>query len=165
MKFIRKCLVVVLVVVAFVLVACTAGENAISVSFSDITTSGNTNITFSVKYEDEKMYQNKGTDILIKADKDNVSFKIKKELENFVEISLPQKNTYYSLSKLMQGSGFEYVLYKDAVSKNYIINSDIDFVLTLKAIVGELSEHKTMLMNPFDASREYKLTVKKHEKQ
>ena len=164
MKLFKKSMVIIWIVFVVIFSACSVEENAISVTFTDITLSGNTNITFFVKYEEEKNYKQKGMDILIKSDKDNVRFKIKKELEDFVEITLPQQNIYYSLSKLMQGNNFEYVMYKSAVNKNYIINSYDDFNLTLKAVAGELSEYKTMLVDTFDISKEFKLEVKKYEK-
>lgn len=164
MKIIKNIIIAILVFASFVMSACANSGNAISVAFSDITSPGSKDITFAVKYQEEKMYEDKGTDILVKADEDNVSFRIKKELGEFIDIVLLQKDRFYSLTKLMQGENYEYTIYKDAVAKNYIINSNQDFVLTLKAVAGQESEYKTMLLNSFDISKEYKLNVKKYEK-
>ena len=166
MEKLKKFLLGFVTMFAFVLTACNMGHSALSVTISNITTAGKTGATFAVKYQDHKMYEEKGVDILIKSDTNNVTFIICEELGEEVEITIPQKGVYYSLNKLMTNNNqtFKYETYKDAVSKNYIITSNQDFNLTIKAIVGNMSEHKTSLLNPNDASTECTIPVKKTEK-
>lgn len=163
---IKKLSIIILSAIIFIASACTFGENSISVTFQDITGVGSQETTFRITYEEEKRYKDKGVDILIKSDQDNTEFLIKKELEDFVKITLKEKDVYYSLNKLMcqaKGEKFVYSLYKDAVSKSYIINSQQQYNINLKAVVGNVSELKTMLFENYSASKVFSLKIKKSE--
>lgn len=145
---------------------CNLEQNAISVTFSDITGAGSKDTTFRVNFQSEKDYEKLGVDIWIKSETNGATFKIKKELENFVMITLENKDTYYSLSKLIseqKGEKFSYTTYKNAVSKSYIISSETKYNLTLKAVVGEISTYKTLLVSPVDVSKEFHLGVKEKQ--
>lgn len=160
----KKLSITLLTLAIFIVSACTFGENSICTNFTDITSPGSNDITFKVTFEEEKRYFDKGFDILIKADTNNAEFLIKKELDDFVKITLKDKDTYYSLYKLMadaKNRKFEYITYKNAISKIYIINSQSNFTLTLKAVIGEISQYKSSLLNTFDMSKVFKLNVKK----
>ncbi len=163
----KKLSMLILTLAIFIVSACTFGNNSICANFVDITSPGSNDITFKVTFEEEKRYFDKGYDILIKTDTDNAEFLIKKELENFVKITIKEKNTYYSLYKLMakaENKKFEYMPYKKAISKIYIINSQNDYLLTFKAVVGEISQYKSSLLNVFDISKVFELNVKKTSK-
>ena len=163
----KKLFIIVLTFAMFMVSACGANENHICANFTNITNSGSTDITFKVTFEEEKRYFDKGFDILIKSNTDNTEFVIKKELEDFVKITLKEKDTYYSLYRLMadaKNEKFEYTTYKNSVSKIFIINSENDFTLTLKVVAGEISEYKSSLLNIFDISKSFDLDVKKSNK-
>lgn len=163
----KKLFIIVLTFAMFMVSACGANEHHICANFTNITNSGSTDITFKVTFEEEKRYFDKGFDILIKSNTDNTEFVIKKELEDFAKITLKEKDTYYSLYRLMadaKNEKFEYTTYKNSVSKIFIINSENDFTLTLKVVAGEISEYKSSLLNIFDISKSFDLDVKKSNK-
>ena len=166
MQQVAKFLTLTMIICAMLCCGCNNTGNAQSVAIWETTSAGSMDATFFVSFMEEKDYKNLGVDIWIKSDLDNCSLQIKKELESFVTISLPQKNTYYSLGKLMasaKNENFEYKIYKDAVSKAYIINSEQEYNLTIKAVVGEISTYKTMLLSAFDVSKEFNIIVKAKE--
>ncbi len=163
----KKLFIIVLSFAMFMVSACGTKENHICANFTNITNLGSTDITFKVTFEEEKRYFDKGFDILIKSNTDNTEFVIKKELEDFVKITLKEKDTYYSLYRLMvdaKNEKFEYTTYKNSVSKIFIINSENDFTLTLNVVAGEISEYKSSLLNIFDISKSFDLDVKKSNK-
>lgn len=163
----KKLFIIVLSFTMFMVSACGANENHMCANFTNITNSGSTDITFKVTFEEEKRYFDKGFDILIKSNTDTTEFVIKKELEDFVKITLKEKDTYYSLYRLMadaKNEKFEYTAYKNSVSKIFIINSENDFTLTLKVVAGEISEYKSSLLNIFDISKSFDLDVKNSNK-
>ena len=166
----KKIRLVVCIVLCFSLVffaGCKQEGYAQSVTFSDITSAGSKDTTFRVNFQNEKDYEKLGVDIWIKSKTAGATFKIKKELENFVLVTLENKDTYYSLSKLIceqKGEEFAYTIYKNAVSKSYIINSENEYNLTLKAVVGEISSYKALLVSPVDVSKEFLLQVKAQQK-
>lgn len=163
----KKLSILILALAIFIVSACTFGNNSICANFVDITNPSSTDITFKVTFEEERRYFDKGFDILVKSNENNAEFLIKKELEDFVTIVLKEKDTYYSLYKLMaeaENKKFEYMPYKKAISKIYIINSQNDYLLTFKAVVGEISQYKSSLLNVFDISKVFELNVKKTSK-
>lgn len=163
----KKLFIIVLTFAMFMVSACGANEHHICANFTNITNSGSTDITFKVTFEEEKRYFDKGFDILIKSNTDNTEFVIKKELEDFAKITLKEKDTNYSLYRLMadaKNEKFEYTTYKNSVSKIFIINSENDFTLTLKVVAGEISEYKSSLLNIFDISKSFDLDIKKSNK-
>lgn len=163
----RKIISVLVLLFIFVLSACNLGEHAISVTFTNITATNSTNYTISIGYQSEDFYVNKGTDIYIKSDEDNTILTIQKELGNSSTIKLTEKNTFYSLTKLLSMANDEdlkYKKYDDLVSFNMFINSDKNCNLTLKAVVGNLSSNEMVLLDVFDVSKEFNIFVQKSEK-
>ena len=166
MQKVAKFLMSVLLVCVAIFTGCSNVGNAQSVAIWETTSTGSTDSTFFVNFMEEKDYKNLGVDIWIKSKTDNATFQIKKELDSFVTISLPQKNMYYSLGKLMasaKNKNFEYTIYKDAVSKAYIINSEQEYNLTIKTVVGEISTYKTILLSTLNVSKEFNIIVKAKE--
>ncbi len=151
----------------FTFTACDLGKNAISVSIYDITSSGSKDYTFSVSYQEEDSYENKGSDIYIKSDVDNFKIKIKKEYEDFVTINLKEKDIFHSLTKLIseaKNENVKFLQYQNMLNSTYIINSETDATLEIKAVVGDITESKSMLYNTFDVSNTLKLNIEKYEK-
>ncbi len=167
MSILKRLLTFSLVCMMFVFTACSLGENAISVSIYDITSYGSKDYTFSVIYQEEPFYENKGSDIYIKSDIENLKLKIKQEYEDFVTIILTNKNEFYSLIKLISAAKDENVKfesYQNVLNSIYIMNSDKDANLFIKAVVGDITESKSMLYNTFDVSKTLKMEIKKYEK-
>lgn len=161
---IRRKFITLICICALIFSACNMGDNAVSVTMGDVTSPGSTDITLSVIYQTEKDYEEKYTDIMVKSNIDNLTIKIKHELEDFVSITLEHKNVYYSLATLISNTKIQqpqFVKYTDALSKNYIINSNTDCKLTFKAVVGDVSEKGLLLLSKVDASKEFTLNVKK----
>lgn len=151
----------------FIFTACNLGENAISVSIYNITGSGSKDYTFSVSYQEEDFYKDKGCDIYIKSDVENLKIKIKKEYQDFVTIVLKDKNEFYSLTKLISDANSEnvkFLKYQNMLNSIYIINSESDATLEIKAVVGDITEVKSMLYNTFDVSKTLKIDIEKYEK-
>lgn len=165
MKFKYK-IIAILCLLTLMFSACNQEGNALSVSFSNATGAGSTDMVLAVLYEEEKDYKEKYTDLYVKSDTENLTIKIKKELSDFVSIKLENKDTYYSLTKLISNAKIEniaYTKYKDALSVNYIINCEQDCNLTFKAVVGTKAENGLSLLDVIDASKEFTLAVKKHK--
>ena len=91
----------ILTICALTLSACNLGDHAISANITNATSPGSSDATFHISYLEETNYKDKYTDILLCSDSDNVTFQIKAELENFITITLPEKNNYYSLTTLI----------------------------------------------------------------
>ena len=167
MHKIKKIFTFIVICMMFVFTACNLGENAISVSIYDITSYGSKDYTFSVIYQEEEFYKNKGSDIYIKSDVDNLELKIKKEYEDFVIINLSEKQTFYSLTKIIceaKNENVKFDKYQNVLNSIYIINSNKDANLFIKVVVGDITESKSMLYNTFDVSKTLKMEIKKYEK-
>ena len=156
-----------LFIVCAVMLLSGCERNAISVTFGDGTAAGSTDHVIMVGYQEEKDYEKLGTDVFVKSNVDNLKITIQKELYDKIEVTLPEKDTYYSLTKLFANAKSKqpiYTVYKEALNINLIINSDQDAILTFKAIVGELQEGNTLLLKTKIVSQEYQQKVKKDEK-
>ena len=165
MKNLKIFYIFMLIGVVF-LSACNV-SNAQSVTFSDITGAGSPDTTISVVYQEEYDYKQKATDIYIKSNVDNLIIQIKQELNNFITISLLQKNEYYSLSKLIANAKIDKVNYQNyskAKNVNIIINSNQDCNLIFKAVVGDLDANGFELQNEIDVSKEFVISIQKHQK-
>ena len=152
------------------LVACNNGE-PISVSFTDITGAGSTDNTFVATFLEEKEYKNRSCDLLVMGEIDGLTLKIAKENNNFVTIVLPNKEVWYSITSLIssgQGNGGqeEYALYSETSSLTYIVRSNINTKIKVKAVVGtieESAEGGELLVHRQDASKEFEFELKKYE--
>ncbi len=156
-----------ILIFVFILGACNIDGNAISVTFSNLTSKGSKDYTVAVGYQQENSYENKGTDIFVKSDVENTTLTIRKELEDELTIKLTEKDNFYSLTKLLSVSGgvdLKYNHYDKMVSFNVLIKSDKNCNLTLKAVVGNLSENEMVLLDEFDVSKEFNIFVEKNEK-
>ena len=154
----RKRIIVFLLTCLLILSACD-GQNALSVSFSDATSSGSTSKLIKVVYQEERDYEDKQTDILIKSGTDNFTFTITRELGESYTLNLPSSQTYYSLTKLIADRNLKtasFINYTDALSVSYILTSQGEGELTFLAIVGE-DNNNEMLANSFEVSRPFSL--------
>lgn len=149
--------------------ACVGGD-ALSVSFQDITGAGSTVNTVKATFVEEKDYKNKYTDILLMSEIDGLSLRIAEENGDYVTIVIPNKDIWYSLTALIYAgkgeSGKEdYEMYKEISCKTYIIQSNIETPLKLKAVVGtteDNAEGGKLLVNRTDVSYEFELKLKKY---
>ena len=140
-------------------------QNAISVSIIDVSTSGRSEATVNVNYQEEKDYNHLYTDILIKCSNGDQKVKLAEEPDVLLCIKFEQADTYYSLSKLMANAKIvktEYENYKTALQKTYILSSeDNEYTITMIAVVGELEENTNSLKNIKYVSKEVEVQVKK----
>ena len=154
---------------------CLCGcENAepISVSFSNITGAGSYENTFVANFAEEREFKQSYTDLLICGQVDGLVLDIAKQGGEFVTIVLQNKDVWYSLTALVYaGQGKQgqeqYSMYKDISSLTYIIHSNLETSIKLKAVVGTIEEsaqNGELLVFRQDVSKEFELELKKYDK-
>lgn len=157
--------------IVFCFAAC-ADSEPLSVSFTNITGAGSTDNTLLANFAEEKEYKQNHTDLLVCSNVDGLTLEIAKQNQNFVTIVLPNKDVWYSLTALMcAGEGNQgkeqYSLYKDVSSLTYIIRSNIDTKIKVKAAVGTVEENAEkgeLLVFRQDVSKEFEFDLKKYNK-
>lgn len=163
MKATKIFLKIFIAVFLFILSACDLGEHAITVFMVDVSQKGTNVYTINVSYQEEESYKNLGTDILIASNVENLEINIKKEYEDSIKIMILEKNKFYSLSKLFceaKGKNTEYNQYKNALNTTFMLSANKSSTISLKAVVGDLTENKSMIYNTFDISKVFELAIK-----
>ncbi len=164
----KKILVFILFAM-FLLVGCNAKERfPLTVTFIDVSAALSTDHTVSVKFAEEKDYEEYFIDILVKSDTDDLTLKIFKEFslpEESVVLSLNKNSGYISLDEykifnLEEEKTDSMVGYVDALATTFVVNSNKDAKITFLAVIGEKEENdfKTKAV----VSKEFVLDVKKH---
>lgn len=167
MKIIKKSFVVLIMSFVLFLTACSQVDRApLTVTFIDISGAMSADHTISIKFAEEKFYEGKFVDILVKSDTDGVVLTLFQEFsseEDKVVINL-EKSIYvsldeYKLFKLENEQTDSMVGYGDALATNLVINSNKDATITFWAVVGD-KENGNFKQTGL-ASNEYTLKVKK----
>ena len=138
MKKTLNILFIIILLPAMIMYGCETSGYAKSVTFEDISSS--TLAQVKVVFQQEKDYEGKFFDILIKSSEDFATLNLTVELGESYTFTLSNHETSYSLSKLMadyklQNAHFKN--YEDCVSKTFLITSNKDCTLTFVAILGE----------------------------
>lgn len=139
----------------------------LSVTFVDISGAMSTDHTISIKFSEEKDFEKKYVDILVKSNTDNVELTIFQEFSqdsNKVTLSLNKSTGYvsldeYKLFNLKNEQTDSMVGYGDALATTLVINSNKDATLTFLAIIGDKQDGK--FKKTGEVSKEYTLNVKK----
>lgn len=163
MKKTLNLLFIFILLPAVILCGCETSGYAKSVTFEDISGSNLTTSQVKVVFQQEKDYEGKFFDILIKSSEDFVTLNLTVELGESYTFTLSNHETSYSLSKLMadyklQNAHFKN--YEDCVSKTFIITSNKDCTLTFVAILGEEVNGET-LTNFFEISDTFSTEISK----
>ncbi len=140
---------------------CDLNNNALSVSFQDISQIGADKSQIKINYQEEKDYKGKLTDILLKSSQEQTHLTFTIELGETYNLNLTLANTYYSLTKLISDINLksaDFINYEDAISKTFIISSNKPTELTFIAVVAELSQGE-QLVNYFEVSRPFTINV------
>jgi hypothetical protein len=152
----------------FLLSVLTACQNEpILAYFADGTSAGSDNYTINVDFLEDNRFKDNYVDILLKSDIDNLTLDFKKEFDENLEITINQKEKWYSLTQLIVSAGSEEEFEKliDKIDMTLVIKSEQDAKLKLKAVCGdkhENSQGETMLINLTNISDEFVVDLGKN---
>ncbi len=142
-------------------------------SFKLGTMAGSSNNTFTVSFQDDKRYEKKYYDILVKSNKENLKITFQEELkEDEYEIVFEESERWYSLTTFLVNAKNnpdteDFISFKDAISETYIVKSNEDAKLKFKVVSGDkFKNYKDtgyLLANQENVSKEFELKVKANE--
>lgn len=152
-------------------VVCSYGceRRIIAATFKESTTSGSSNNTFSIIFQDDKRFDKKYYDILLKPSRDDITINIKEEYKEDMRLSLGDKDKWQSLTTLIVNENKlpdteDFMKFKDAVDKTFIITTSKSANLTFKIVVGDKFKNSLetgyLLANQEDISKDFKLKLK-----
>lgn len=163
-----SCLILLLLL-SVSIVGCDRNPN--SVYFTNNSLKNSNKNVFCIKYEKEDIYKEKYCDMQFLSKSDNVSFVIYEENSDIkYTIEITDKNLWYSFQTLVVNSVGEpntenFEKYETLPSKTYIIESDTDFTLYIRGVVGDLEKNsdKTgfLLTNKIVVSDAFMINIKK----
>ena len=147
-----------------------SSRQPLTVTFIDVSGAMSTDHTISIKFSEEKDYQNYYVDILVKSDTDDVELTIYQEFakdDEKVKLNLNKQIGYisldeYKLFNLENEQTDSMVGYADVLSTTLVINSNKDATLTFLAIIGEKKDGEFNKIG--EVSKEYTLKVRTNEK-
>jgi len=138
-----------------------------TVTFIDVSSALSTDHTISIKFSEEKDFEEKYIDILIKSDTDDVELVLFQEFakeEDKIKLNLNKNLGFvsldeYKLFNLEQQQTDSMVGYADVLSTTIVLNSNKDAKITMLAVLGDKEENKFKKIG--EISKEYVLEVKK----
>lgn len=142
----------------------------LSVTFSDVSGAMSTDHTVNIKFSEEKDYEKKYIDILVKSDTDGVELTLFQEFasdDDKVKLKLNKATGYisldeYKLFNMEKEQTDSMVGYGDVLSTNLVVNSNKEATLTFLAIIGDKQNGE--FKRTATVSTEYTLKVRKHIK-
>ncbi|MEG1752191.1 MAG: hypothetical protein RR140_03320 [Clostridia bacterium] len=159
--------IISLIGMMFILVGCV--REPLSVSIINRGKSGAEHAVL-INYSQEKLYKNKGVDLRLKSGTANVTFMVRKDLENFVSITLPEANEWHSLTTLLCNASEKpntenFVKYDDAVNTTWLFKSEKDFCVQILCVAGDKFPNATktgfLLTDTEPISKQFNLKYKK----
>lgn len=169
LKSVNKIILFCLILFSCILLcACENTRQPLSVTFVDVSGALSTDHTINIKFSEEKDFEKKYIDILVKSDTDGVVLTLFQEFasdDDKVNISLNKSTDYVSLDEykifnLENEQTDSMVGYGDVLTTNLVINSNKDATLTFLAIIGDKENGE--FKKTAEVSKEYTLNVKKH---
>ena len=163
--------VTIIIAVLFSVFVFSACENSIrtplTVTFIDVSGAMSTDHTINIKFSEEKDYEKKYIDILVKSDTDDVELTLFQEFasdDKKVKLKLNKETGYvsldeYKLFNMEKEQTDSMVGYGEALSTNLVVNSNKDATLTFLAIIGDKQNGE--FKKTGEVSKEYTLNVKK----
>lgn len=172
MKVNKKIPILTIMLVGFCITFCACSSQTripLTVTFVDVSGALSADHTISIKFSDEKDFEEKYIDILIKSDTDDVELTLFQEFasdEDKVTISLSKSTGYvsldeYKLFNLEKEQTDSMVGYGDALATTIVVNSNKDASLTFLAIIGEKQDGEFKKIG--EVSKEYTLKVKQKQ--
>ena len=165
--FILISLVLAFILSTVVLVGCQ--KQTVIATFKEITSDGSNKATISLTFLDDKRYEEKYYDILIKSSEEDVNLGVTPEFKDKKEIKIEKGDYWYSLTTLFDKAvnkeeSEQFSTFKEAVNQTYIINSDKETTLSFKVVSGDIFKNSKetgyLLANQEDVSKVFKLEVK-----
>lgn len=144
-----------------------SNKDKLSVTFIDISGALSSDHTINIKFGEEKDYEDKYIDILVKTDTDGVILTLFQEFakqEDKIKLCLDKSMGYvsldeYKLFNLEQEQTDTMVGYGDVLTTNMVINSNKDATLTFLAVLGD--KDGDSFKQSKIISKEYTLKVRK----
>ena len=171
MKKTRLYISFILIIFSMIFFACQ--KNMEIASFKLGTVAGSTNNTFTVSFQDDKRYEKKYYDILVKSDKSNLKITLQEELKDEqYDLIFNSSDKWYSLTTLLinfknNPETEDFISFKDAVSKTFIIKSNEEAKLKFKVVSGDkfINYKGTgyLLANQENVSKEFTLKLKTNQ--
>ena len=139
----------------------------LTVTFIDVSGAMSTDHTINIKFSDEKDFEKKYIDILVKSDTDGVVLTLFQEFakdDEKIKIKLDKDTGYvsldeYKLFNLEEEQTDSMVGYADALATTIVVNSNKDAALTFLAVVGDKEENS--FKKTGEVGKKYTLNVKK----
>ena len=159
----KKSLFIFILLQIFVLCGCETSGYAKSVTFENISGSSTSTSQVKVVFQQEKDYEGKFADILIKSSEDNTTLNFTIEIGDSYTLTLPSHEESYSLAKLIADyklGNTHFENYENCVSKTFIITSNKDCTLTFVAIASENANGEA-LTDFFEISDTYSVDITK----
>lgn len=135
-----------------------------SVYFRNVSSVGSSNYVVSVNHLQDKAMSNFYTDILIKVDKNDVTFLFGLENQEKVSLHIANSHSWTSLIELLNqqtDKQVDFEKYNETRNKTFIIKCEKNVTFTFKSVVGDLENKTGKLINVKDNSRDFKLAIKK----
>lgn len=141
--------------------SCNANHyNPINVTFKDGTLPGSENYVVTAVFLEDKRIRDKHTDIFIMANLDDTKLSICKEGTQPIDILLSEKETWYSLTDLMElGSQKHFSTFAKAQTTTYVINSEQQVTLKFKVVGGMPNKEHSALVNTFNVSKIFEIDI------
>lgn len=163
---------VLVVILVAMLTACdVVDRKPLTVTFIDVSGAMSADHTISIKFSEEKDYEDYYIDILVKTDTNDVTLTIFQEFasdDDKVTLNLDVDDGYisldeYKLFNLEQEQTDSMVGYGDVLSTTLVVNSSREATLTFLAVIGEKDEDDGF-KKVGEVSKEYTLKVRKKER-
>ena len=140
-----------------------------TVTFIDVSSALSTDHTISIKFSEEKDFEEKYVDILVKSDTDGVELTLFQEFakdKQKIYLNLDKSSGYvsldeYKLFNLQKEQTDSMVGYVDVLATTLVVNSNKDAKITFLAVIGEKDD--TGFKRIGEVSKEYELNVKKKQ--
>lgn len=142
----------------------------LTVTFIDVSGAMSADHTISIKFSEEKDYEDYYVDILVKSDTDNVTLTMFQEFakdDDKVNINLDNDGNFvsldeYKLFNLENEQTDSMVGYGDVLSTTLVVNSNKDATLTFLAVIGEKNNGEFKQVR--EVSKKYTLRVREKVK-
>ena len=160
--------VFLLIISLFLFSACeVVDRKPLTVTFIDVSGAMSADHTITIRFSEEKDYNDYYVDILVKSDTDDVELTLFQEFakdDEKIKLSLSKDDDYisldeYKLFNLEKEQTDSMVGYGDVLTTTLVINSNKEAVLTFLGVIGQKNENE--FIKVAEVSKEYTLTVKK----
>lgn len=168
----KKFLLFGLVVVCFAYTLFGCARHALVAYIREGTSAGSDIYTVNVSFAEDKMYENKKIDMLVRSSIDNLTITFKREFDEDTDLLIEKKDQWYSLTLLLNQQGNdrneEYMPFNEKHNITMMIESEQDAMIHIKGVCGDEyknSQGTIILINQVDISKPFELDLGKNMKQ